>query len=65
LAVRLPLPLVDVWEGLQPQVEQLAGLEGVNIIRAFIEDEVMRRGGPHRYPEAALQCVRWGSNRVT
>jgi hypothetical protein len=65
LAVRLPVPLAEVWEGLQPEVEQLALLAGLNIIRAVIEDEVMRRVGRVAVPEAALQCVRWASNWVT
>ena len=60
LAVRLPLPLVEVWEELQPQVEQLTGLAGLQIIRAVIEDEVTRRVGPRHRPEAASSCVRWG-----
>src|SRR5439155_14847244 len=34
LAVRLPLPLVEVWEELQPEVEHLTGLAGLKIIRA-------------------------------
>ena len=47
MAVRLPLPLVEVWEELQPEVERLTGLAGLKIIRAVIEDEVMRRvSGP-------------------
>ncbi len=29
LAVHLPLPLVELWEDLQPQVEHLAGLAGL------------------------------------
>jgi hypothetical protein len=43
VAVRLPLPLVEVWEELQPEVERLTGLAGLKIIQAVIEDEVMRR----------------------
>ncbi len=38
LAVRLPLPLVEVWEELQPEVEHLTGLAGLKIIRAVIAD---------------------------
>ncbi len=60
LAVRLPLPLVEVWEELQPQVEYLTGLAGLKIIRAVIEDEVTRRVGPRHQPEAGSNCVRWG-----
>ena len=29
LAMHLPLPLVEVWEELQPQVEHLTGLAGL------------------------------------
>ena len=45
VAVRLPLqlPLVDVWEELQPEVEHLTGLAGLKTIRALIENEVTRR----------------------
>ena len=46
LAVSLPLPLVEVWEELQPEVEHLTRLAGVKIIRIVIEDEVTRRGCP-------------------
>jgi transposase-like protein len=60
LAVHLPLPLVEVWEELQPEVEQLTGRAGLQIIRAVIEDEVARRVGPRHHPEAASGCVRWG-----
>jgi putative transposase len=60
LAVRLPLPLVEVWEELQPRVEQLTGEAGLQILRAILEDEVTRRVGlPHR-PDAASSSVRWG-----
>src|SRR5579864_6295714 len=60
LAVRLPLPLVEVWEELQPEVEHLTGLAGLKIIRAVIEDEVTRRVGPRHQPDAESHCVRWG-----
>ena len=60
VAVRLPLPLVEVWEELQPEVEHLTGLAGLKIIRAVIEDEVTRRVGPRHRPEAESGCVRWG-----
>src|SRR6266446_2242270 len=60
LAVRLPLPLVEVWEELQPEVEHLTGLAGLKIIRAVIDDEVTRRVGPRHHPDAASPCVRWG-----
>jgi transposase-like protein len=60
MAVRLPLPLVEVWEELQPEVEHLTGLAGLKIIRAVIEDEVRRRVGPRYQPDAESGCVRWG-----
>jgi putative transposase len=60
VAVRLPLPLVEVWEQLQPEVEHLTGLAGLKIIRAVIEDEVRRRVGPRYQPDAESSCVRWG-----
>lgn len=60
VAVRLPLPLVEVWEELQPEVEHLTGLAGLKIIRAVIEDEGMRRVGPRHQPDPASSCLRWG-----
>jgi len=63
LAVHLPLPLVELWEELQPQVEHLAGLAGLQIIRGVIEEEVTRRVGPRYQPDPASSCVRWGQQR--
>ena len=60
LAVHLPLPLVELWEELQPQVEHLAGLAGLQIIRGVIEEEVTRRVGPRYQPDPTSSCVRWG-----
>src|SRR5437016_10001645 len=60
VAVHLPLPLVEVWEELQPEVEHLTGLAGLKIIRAVIDDEVTRRVGPRHQPDAESNCVRWG-----
>jgi transposase-like protein len=60
VAVRLPLPLVEVWEELQPEVEHLPGMAGLKIIRAVIEDEVRRRVGPRYQPDAESSCVSWG-----
>jgi len=60
LAVSVPLPLVEVWEELQPEVEQLTGLAGLQIIRAVIEDEVTRRVGPRYQPAIERGCFRWG-----
>jgi len=58
--VQVPLPLVEVWEELQPEVEHLTGLAGLKIIRAVIEDEVTRRVGPRHQPDMESNCVRWG-----
>ena len=60
LAMSMPLPLVEVWEDLQPEVEHLTGLAGLKIIRAVIEDEVTRRVGPRHQPDPASSCLRWG-----
>jgi putative transposase len=60
VAVEVPLPLVEVWEELQPEVERLTGLAGLQIIRAVIEDEVTRRVGPRHQPDPASSCLRWG-----
>jgi putative transposase len=60
LAVSVPLPLVEVWEELQPEVEHLTGLAGLQIIRAVIEDEVTRRVGPRYQPASEGNCLRWG-----
>ncbi len=60
LAVRLPLPLVEVWEELQPRVEQLTGEAGLQILRAILEDEVTRRVGPPHRPDPTSSAVRWG-----
>jgi len=58
--LRMPLPLVEVWEELQPEVEHLTGLAGLKIIGAVIEDEVTRRVGPRYQPAAEGGCLRWG-----
>ena len=60
VAVHLPLPLVEVWEELQFEVEHLTGLAGLKIIQAVIEEEVTRRVGPRHQPDAASSCLRWG-----
>ena len=60
LVVHVPLPLVEVWEELQPEVEHLTGMAGLQILRAVIEDEVTRRVGPRYQPDAASGCRRWG-----
>jgi hypothetical protein len=58
--VEVPLPLVEVWEELQPAVEHLTGLAGFQILGAVIEDGVSRRVGPRHRPDPASNSVRWG-----
>ncbi len=60
LALRLPLPLAEVWEELQAEVERLTGEAGLKILRAILEDEVTRRVGPPHRPNPASGAVRWG-----
>ena len=60
LALRLPLPLAEVWEELQAEVERLAGETGLKILRAILEDEVTQRVGPPHHPDPAGGSVRWG-----
>lgn len=60
LAVRLPLPLVEVWEELQAEVERLAGEAGLRIVHGILEEEVRQRVGPPHRPAAASGNVRWG-----
>src|SRR3990172_8251029 len=45
LAVRLPLPLVEVWEELQAEVERLAGGGGVQVGGGPLGDGGGRGGG--------------------
>ena len=44
--LEVPLPMVEVWEELQAQVEQLTGAAGLRIIGTILENEVTRRVGP-------------------
>ncbi len=60
LALRVPLPLAEVWEELQAEVERLAGETGLKILRAILEDEVTQRVGPPHHPDPAGGSVRWG-----
>jgi len=64
VAVRLPLPLVEVWEDLQPQVERLTGEAGLQTLRAILDDEVTRRVGPPHRPDPESSSVRWGRQAV-
>ena len=58
--VRLPLPLVEMWEELQAEVERLTGEAGLQILRAILEDEVTRRVGPPYRPDPGVVNRRWG-----
>jgi putative transposase len=60
LLVEMPLPMVEVWEELQAQVEQLTGQAGLQIIGTILEEEVTRRVGPPHRPGPASSGVRWG-----
>ncbi len=60
LLVEMPLPMIEVWEELQAQVEQLTGHAGLQIIGTILEEEVARRVGPPHRPDPASSCVRWG-----
>jgi putative transposase len=60
LQVQVPLPLVEVWEELQAEVEQLTGQAGLKIIGAILESEVTRRVGPAHHPDPASKAMRWG-----
>jgi len=58
--VEVPLPMVEVWEELQAQVEQLTGEAGLRIIGTILENEVTRRVGPPHRPAPASGALRWG-----
>jgi len=60
MLVEVPLPMVEVWEEMQAQVEQLTGQAGLRIIRAILENEVTRRVGPSHQPGPESGAVRWG-----
>lgn len=63
VAVRMPLPLAEVWEELQAEVERMTGEAGLKILRAILEDEVTQKVGPAYRPESGLEARRWGSQR--
>ena len=60
VAVRLPLPLAEVWEELQAEVERLAGQAGLRILQGILEEEVRQRVGPPHRPDPASGARRWG-----
>jgi hypothetical protein len=45
LLVQVPLPMVEVWEEMQAQVERMTGEAGLRIIGAILENEVKWRVG--------------------
>jgi transposase-like protein len=61
MLVEVPLPMVEVWEEMQAEVEQLTGEAGLRIIGAILENEVTRRVGPWHRPGPESGAVRWGS----
>jgi hypothetical protein len=60
LLVEVRLPKVEVWQELQPQVEQWTGQAGLRIISTILENEVTRRVGPPHRPEPTSRSVLWG-----
>jgi len=44
--VAVRLPLVQVWEELQAQVERVAGEAGLRIVPGIWKEEVRQRAGP-------------------
>jgi len=60
MLVEVPLPMVEVWEEMQAQVEQWTGQAGLRIISAILENEVTRRVGPSHQPGPESGAVRWG-----
>ncbi len=58
--LEVPLPMVEVWEELQAQVEQLTGAAGLRIIGTILENEVTRRVGPPHRPDPTSGAMRWG-----
>lgn len=61
VAMRLPLPLAEVWEELQAEVERLTGEAGLKILSAVLEDEVTQKVGARYQPEPEGEARRWGS----
>ena len=60
LLLQLPMPLVEVWEELQAEVERLAGEAGLKILHGILQDEVRQKVGPRHRPDPAQGNVRWG-----
>ncbi len=60
LLVEVPLPMVEVWEELQTEVEELTGHAGLRIIGAILETEVTRGVGPPHHPDSASNAMPQG-----
>ncbi len=58
--MRLPLPLVEVWEELQAEVERLTGEARLQILQAILEDEVQQVVEPRHRPDPSTGNQRWG-----
>jgi len=58
MLMEVPLPMVEVWEELQAEVEQLTGQAGLRIISVILENEVTRRVGPSHQPGPESGAVR-------
>jgi len=61
LSVRLPLPIVEVLEDLQAEVERMTGEAGLKIVSAVLEDEVLQKVGSRYQPDPDSGARRWGS----
>ena len=60
LAVHLCLPLAEVWEELQAEVERLSGAAGLRIMQEIWNEEVRQRVGLRHHPDPASGALRWG-----
>ena len=54
------MPLGEVWEELQAEVERLTREAGLQILHAILEEEVRQRVGPPYRPDPARGNRRWG-----
>lgn len=58
--VQVPLPLLEVWEEVRADVEQVLQQSGLIVVQAILEDEVRQRVGPPHHPDPATGNRRWG-----
>ena len=61
MLVEVPLTMVEEWEEMQAQAEQLTGQAGLRIISAILENEVTRRVGPSHQPGPESGAARRGA----